>query len=123
MNAENGMAKHILASLKSGVLFKGTVRSHSADGSMNIAWVTIELPVVGDRQVLVKYDQNLQPGQKVVIECVPNALKPKRYLFRVVKVLTSNPTVVSQSPMVPGLKTCVQRRGRNAVHRHGASRG
>jgi hypothetical protein len=97
MNAENGMAKHILASLKSGVPLKGTVRSHSADGSMNIAWVAIELPVVGDRQVLVKDDQNLQPGQKVVIECVPNPLKPERYIFRMVEVLMPMPTVDTSS--------------------------
>ena len=122
MNAENGMAKDVIASLKSGVPLKGTVRSHSADGSMHIAWIAVELPVVGDRQVLVKDEQNLQPGQQVVIECVPNPVKPERYLFRVVEVLMRNPTVATKSRVAPRSKTCVRRRSKNAVRRHGASR-
>ena len=122
MDAENGMAKDILASLKSGVLLKGTVRSHSADGSMNIAWVAIELPVVGHRQVLVNDEQNLQPGHQVVINCVPTAVNPERYVFRVVEVLRSNPIVAIKSRVATRSKTCVRRRSRNAVRRHGASR-
>ena len=122
MNAENGMAKDALASLKSGVLLKGTVRSHSADGSMNIAWVAIELPVVGDRQVLVNEEQNLQPDQQVVLKCVPTPVNPERYVFRVVEVLRSNPIVATKSRVAMRSKTCVRRRSRNAVRRHAASR-
>ena len=122
MNAENGMAKVILASLKSGVLLNGTVRSHSTNGSMNIAWIAIELPVVGDRQVLVQDEQNLQPGQKVVLACVPNPLMPQRYLFRVVEVSIRNPTVATKSRVAPRSKARVRRRRKNAVRRHVASR-
>ena len=121
MNAENGMAKDILASLKSGVLFNGTVRSHSTSGSMNIAWVAIELPVVGERQFLVKDEQNLQPGQQVVVECVPNPLKPERYMFRMVKILTPNPTLATKS-RVPRSKSCVQWRSQFIVCRHVAGK-
>lgn len=78
----NGVAKNLIAILKSGALFKGTVRSHSMDGSMDIAWIAIELPEVGERQVAVKSEENLQPGQPVVIECVPNPEKPGRYRFQ-----------------------------------------
>lgn len=78
----NGIAKNVIAILKSGALLKGIVRAHSTDGCMDIAWVAIELPVVGERQVAVKCEANLQPGQEVVIECVPNPQKPGRYMFQ-----------------------------------------
>ncbi|MGC2210109.1 MAG: hypothetical protein WA532_08335 [Candidatus Korobacteraceae bacterium] len=78
----NEVAKNVIAILKSGALLKGIVRMHSTDGSMNIAWVAIELPVVGERQVAVKCGAGLQPGQEVVVECVPNPQKPGRYMFQ-----------------------------------------
>jgi hypothetical protein len=78
----NGIAKNLIAILKSGALLKGIVRSHSTEGSMDIAWVAIELPVVGERQVAVKCEENLQLGQEVVVECVPNPRKPGRYMFQ-----------------------------------------
>lgn len=78
----NGIAKNVIAILKSGALLKGIVRSHSTNGSMNIAWVAIELPVAGERQVAVKCEHNLQLGQEVVVECVPNPQKPGRYMFQ-----------------------------------------
>jgi hypothetical protein len=118
MNAENGMAKDLLASLKSGVLLNGTVRAHSTDGSTNIAWIAIELPVVGERQVLVKDEQNLQPGQQVVIECVPNPLKPERYMFRMVAV-SPMPTVASS--LLQRLKNRCQWRVKCSVLRRAAS--
>ena len=74
--------KEVLASLKSGVLLKGTVRAHPAYGSTGIAWIAIQLPAVGERQVMVKDEQHLQPGQMVVIQCVPNPLKPAGYMFQ-----------------------------------------
>ncbi len=89
---------------------------------MNIAWVAIELPVVGDRQVLVKDEQNLKPGQNVVIECVPNPLMPERYLFRMVEVLMRNPTVATKSRVVPRSKSCVQRRSIFIVRRDVAAK-
>ena len=77
----NAKVREVLARLKSGVPLKGTVRSHSIHGSTAIAWVAIRLPAVGDRQVLVRDAPQLQPGQKVVIQCVPNPLKPEHYMF------------------------------------------
>jgi hypothetical protein len=82
MSAAKEMAKDVIASLKSGVLFNGIVRSHSTDGSMNIAWIAVVLPLVGERQVLVKDEENLELGQQVIIECVPNPEKPGRHMFR-----------------------------------------
>ena len=82
MSAAKVVAKDVIASLKSGVLLKGIVRSQSSDGSISIAWIAIELPVVGERQVLVNNEQNLQLGQQVVIECVPNPETPERHMFR-----------------------------------------
>jgi hypothetical protein len=78
----NELAKNVITVLKSGALLKGTVRSHSMNGSKDIAWIAIELPVVGERQVAVQCEQNLQLGQEVVIECVPNPEKPGRYRFQ-----------------------------------------
>ena len=109
MNATSAMAKDILASLKSGVLLNGTVRAHSTDGSIEIAWITIELPMVGDRQVLALDEHNLQPGQQVVIQCVPNPLKPERYAFRIVKVLRPHSVEASRA-FLPRSKNCGQRR-------------
>jgi hypothetical protein len=77
----NVKAREVLASLKSGVLLKGTVRSRSTDGGTAIAWIAVLLPAVGERQILVKDEPQLQPGQKVVIQCVPNPRKPERYIF------------------------------------------
>jgi hypothetical protein len=120
MSAATVMAADVIASLKSGVLLNGTVRSHSTNGSMNIAWIAIELPVVEERQVLVKDEQNLQPGQQVVIECVPNPLKPERYMFRMVEVLKPNPVEAIKS-LLPRSKSCAQRRNNSALRRRVAS--
>jgi hypothetical protein len=121
MSAATVMATDVIASLKSGVLLNGTVRSHSTNGSMNIAWIAIELPVVGERQVLVKDEQNLQPGQQVVVECVPNPQKPERYMFRMVEVLKPMPTVVTSS-LVQRLKNRCQWRVKCSLLRHAASK-
>jgi len=80
---ENSKAKDLLANIKSGVLLKGTVRSHSANGSAGIAWIGIQLPALGERVVLIKEAHNLRPGQIVVIQCVPNPSKPEHYMFRI----------------------------------------
>jgi hypothetical protein len=80
----NDIAKSVIANLKSGGLLKGTVQSLTPGGVMDVAWIAIELPVLGERQVPVKNEKNLQIGQEVVIECVPNPFKPGRYLFRTV---------------------------------------
>jgi len=77
----NVQARAVLASLKSGVLLNGTVRSRSIEGGTSIAWIAIRLDAVGERQVLVKDEPQLRPGQSVVIQCVPNPLMPERYLF------------------------------------------
>jgi hypothetical protein len=78
----NLIAKNLLASLKSGVPLKGTVRRHSTGGATGSAWIGIELPVIGERVVLVKDQRNLQPGQTVLVECVPNPTIPEHYLFQ-----------------------------------------
>ena len=122
MKTTSAMAKDVLASLKSGVLLNGTVRSRSIVDSIEIAWITIELPVVGERVVLVRDEQNLRPGQQVVIECVPNPSKPERFLFRMVEVLTPEPTTATKSlGVVPRSKSCVQRWNKFIVRRHVAS--
>jgi hypothetical protein len=116
------MAKDILTSLKSGVLLNGTVRSRSTVGLIEIAWIVIELPVVGERVILVKNEQNLQSGQQVVIECVPNPLNPERYTFRMVEVLTPTTTVATKSLVLPRSKSCGQRRRKVTVRRRVASK-
>lgn len=78
----NEIAKNLIAILKSGGLFKGTVRSLVADGATNIAWIAIDLPEVGERQVAVRCEQNLQLGQAVVVECVPDPQRPGHYMFK-----------------------------------------
>jgi hypothetical protein len=81
--ATNVIAGSVLESLKTGLLLKGTVRSHSFDGSIGTTWIAIELPGIGDRQVAVHCEPNLRPGQEVAIQCVPNPLNPGRYMFRI----------------------------------------
>jgi hypothetical protein len=109
MNATSARAKDILASLKSGVCLNGTVRAHSTDGAIEIARIAIELPTVGERQVLAPDEHNLQPGQKVVIQCVPNPLKPERYAFRIVEVLRPH-FVEASGAFLPRSKNRGQRR-------------
>jgi hypothetical protein len=122
MRTTSAMAKDVLASLKSGVLLNGTVRSHSTDGSIEIAWIAIELPMVGERVILVRDEQILQPGQQVVIDCVPNPLKPEHYMFRMVEVLTTKPTVATKSLLVMPRSSCGQRRNKCMVRLHAASK-
>ena len=50
---------------------------------MDVVLISIDLPAIGERQVAVKTSQNLQCGQEVVMQCVPNPLKPERYMFRI----------------------------------------
>ena|SRR6266536_1729526 len=77
----NLQAKQIVASLKSGAPLKGTVRS--VDGAEGAALVAVEFPEVGERQVPV-LALHLQPGDTVVIQCVPNPSQPGHYRFRIV---------------------------------------
>lgn len=107
MGAATVMVRDVIASLKSGVLLKGIIRSHSINRSMNVAWIAIEFPVVGEREILVKDEQNLQVGQQVVIECVPNPKKPERHMFRVAEVLMPRPTR-SASSLIQWLKNRCQ---------------
>ena len=82
VKALNGIARGVLESLQSGALFTGTVRSHSTIGGVNVVRVAIELPLLGEREVLVRNDHELRTGQAVSIECVPNEAQPRRYAFR-----------------------------------------
>jgi hypothetical protein len=79
----NKIARTVIANLKSGVLLQGTVCSLYTGRAMNIAWVGFELPGIGERQVAVKNENDLQLGQEVVLECVPNPFRPGHYLFRI----------------------------------------
>jgi hypothetical protein len=81
--ATNVIAESVLESLKSGLLLKGTVRSHALDGSIATSWIGIDLPGIGERQVAVHADRHLKIGQEVMIQCVPNPLNPGRYKFQV----------------------------------------
>ena len=82
VTATNAIAKNLLASLKSGVFLKGTVRSHSTYGPTNIAWIAVEFPAVGERLLPVKTGHILLLGREVVIECVPNPCKPGHCMFQ-----------------------------------------
>jgi hypothetical protein len=79
----NATAKNVLASLKSGAVFKGTVCSQSTGASMDVVLISIDLPGIGARQVAVKTAQNFQSGQDVILQCVPDRLRPERYVFRI----------------------------------------
>lgn len=121
MSAAKVTAKDVLASLKSGVLLTGTVRSVATEGSMHIAWIAIELPVVGERQVLVMDERNLQCGQEVRVACAPNPLNPECYRFRMVEVLTPRPGVAANS-LVARLQRRCQWRGQFKARRRMASK-
>lgn len=75
----NLQAKEVIASLKSGTPLNGTVRC--VDSAVGAALIAIELPELGERQVSVKA-VHLKPGDTVVIQCVPNPLRPEHYIFR-----------------------------------------
>jgi len=82
VKALNGVARKVMDSLQSGAVFQGTVVSHATVNGVEVARVAIELPMIGQRQVLVRDDQELRIGEQVAIECVPNVSKPNRYVFR-----------------------------------------
>jgi hypothetical protein len=105
--ATNSIARKVLASLKSGAVLKGTVCSQCTDGSMDISLISINLPAIGERQVAVKTGQNLQSGQEVVMQCVPNPLKPERYMFRIMPAesLASPTSIVYCCDMTPDLSS------------------
>lgn len=99
MSTATVKAMDVIASLKSGALLTGLVRSHTTDQAMKLAWIAIDLPEIGERLVPVKDEQNLQPGQQIAIECVPNPLHPERYMFRMVAVLRPEPVATSSSSL------------------------
>jgi hypothetical protein len=82
VKALNGAARGVIENLQSGGVMKGTVVSHATVGGVDAAWVAIELPMLGQRQVLVREQQELGIGEEIAIECVPNVSKPSRYVFR-----------------------------------------
>jgi hypothetical protein len=79
---ENVVAKKILAEMKAGGLLKGFVSSTSANDSQDVAWVVVELPLLGYRRVCVTNEPGLRPGQKVALRCVPDPVRPQRFLFQ-----------------------------------------
>jgi hypothetical protein len=79
---ENVVARKILADIKSGELLKGVVSSTSASGSQDIAWVVVQFPLLGDRQVCVMNEPGLRPGQKVALRCVPDPVRSQRFVFQ-----------------------------------------
>lgn len=89
VSASNEFARNMVAILKAGGRLKGTIKSHSKYGSTNIIWVAVEFPLVGDRQVPVKCEQDLPLGKEVVVECVPHPFKPGRYVFHLADVAAS----------------------------------
>lgn len=82
VSAANVIARGVLDSLKSGGLLKGTVRSNAKVGDVDAVWVVIEIPTIGERQILVRDENSLQIGQNVTIECVPTLSDTKRFVFR-----------------------------------------
>ena len=82
VKALNGAARGVIESLQSGGVFQGAVVSHATVDGVEVARVAIELPMIGQRQILVRDDRELRIGEQVAIECVPNFSKPSRYVFR-----------------------------------------
>jgi hypothetical protein len=82
VKALNGVARSVIESLQSGAVFEGTVVSHATVDGVEAARVAIELPMIGQRQVMVRDDRELRIGEQVAIECVPSVSKPSRYVFR-----------------------------------------
>jgi hypothetical protein len=80
--AVNVIAKGLVDNLKSGGLLKGTVRANSKIGDVDAVWVVVQLPLLGERQILVRDSAHLRVGQDVMIECVPTLSHSKRYVFR-----------------------------------------
>jgi hypothetical protein len=80
--SENVVARKILADMKSGGLLKGFVSSTSANGSQGIAWVVVQLPLLGDRRVCVTNEAGVRPGQTVALRCVPDSSRPQRFVFQ-----------------------------------------
>jgi hypothetical protein len=93
----NVKAREILARLKSGAPLKGTVRARSMEGATDVAWIAIQLDAVGERQVLVKDEPQLQPGQQVVIQCFPDPSKPEHYMFHLAGAGNQEPSHPSPS--------------------------
>lgn len=87
-SAVNVIARSVLDSLKTGSALKGTVHSYCKTGAVDAVWVTIQIPLVGQRRILVRNDQQLQRGDDCVIECVP-LLSGTRHIFRISDVACS----------------------------------
>ena len=82
VKALNGIARGVMDSMQSGGHFKGTVVSYATVGGVEVARVALEIPMLGERQVLVPDEHEFPIGQEVAIECVHNESKPARYVFR-----------------------------------------
>jgi hypothetical protein len=83
--AANVIAASILDSLKSGASMRGVVSSYTPDSAISTTWISIELPGAGQWQVAVHCEKRYQPGQQVVLRCVPNPFNPRRYKFDIVE--------------------------------------
>jgi hypothetical protein len=78
----NQQARNLVACLKSGTLLTATVRS--VDNSMDTAWISLEFPDIGERKVPVKNLGHVQPGDRVIVQCVPDPVRPQRFVFRMI---------------------------------------
>jgi hypothetical protein len=83
VSAVNAIAKGVVTSLKAGGLLSGTVRAQTKLGDVDAVWVVVQLPLLGERKILIKNQEHLRVGQDVAIECVPTLSDSKRYVFRV----------------------------------------
>jgi hypothetical protein len=86
---ENVVARKLLTDIKAGELLKGVVSSSSTSGSQELAWIIIQLPLLGERRVSVKNESGLRPGQKVLLRCVPDPVQPQRYVFQLADAVFS----------------------------------
>jgi hypothetical protein len=87
VSASNDFARNMVAILKAGGRLKGTVHSHANYGATSVTWIAVEFPVVGERQIPVKHEQDLPLGQEVVVECIPHPFKAGRYVFQLAGVV------------------------------------
>ena len=78
----NQQARSLVACLKSGTLLKGTVRS--VDKSMDTAWICLEFPDTDERQVPVIGVDHVHVGDHVMVQCIPDPLRPEHYVFRMI---------------------------------------
>ena len=82
VSASNEFARNMVAILKAGGHLREPLNRTRIMVPPASHWIAVEFPLVGERQVPVKCEQDLPLGQEVVVECVPHPFKAGRYVFQ-----------------------------------------